>query len=271
MFRSLALGGGGVRGGLHVGALIALEEKLGHLSFPDGIYGSSIGSVLATAVAFGMNTTQIRDMFYGHFTLDAFLPPLRLSTLADAVQRKGLFPMDMLETTLYNAFASQGVDLHGKTIQDAPQKLHIVASNMTTRRPVIFAGNIPVMDAIKCSSCLPFVFHPQILHNNVYLDGAILVAQIADIVPDDCLVIQLSSETPRIFPTDLESMSIMTYMDTLYTSMRRRSSTKTILSLQNDTIGMLHDITQKDKDNMVEQGRSQTLAFLTKRLAQELK
>lgn len=270
MFKSLALEGGGVRGGLHVGALIALEERMGSLVFPDGIYGCSVGSILATAVAFGLRSSQIRDMFYKHFMLDAFLPPLRLSSLTDVVQRKGLFPMSMLETTLYDAFASQGVDLHGKTIQDAPQKLHIVASNMTTRRPTIFGGNISVMEAIKCSSCLPVVFHPQVLHNNVYLDGAVLVSHLADIVPDDCLILHLSTEPPRIFPADLEGMSISTYVNVVYQSIRRRPTHKQMIWLQNDTIGMLHDITQEDKDTMIEQGTSQTRAFLAKRFAQEL-
>lgn len=270
MFRSLALEGGGVRGGLHVGALVALEERMGNLVFPDGIYGCSVGSILATAVAFGMRSSQIRDMFYEHFMLDAFLPPLRLSALTDVVQRKGLFPMDMLESTLYNAFASQGIDLRGKTIQDAPQKLHIMASNMTTRRSTIFAGNIPVIEAIKCSSCLPFIFHPQVLYNNVYLDGAILTGHLAEIVPEDCLILHLSTEAQRIFPGELETMTLSAYMSTMYHSIRRRPTHKLTIWLQNDTIGMLHDITKEDKDTMIEQGLLQTRAFLAKRFPQEL-
>lgn len=53
IFRRLALGGGGAKGILHVGALQELSKRQ-PLDFPKGVYGSSIGSILATYIAFGL-------------------------------------------------------------------------------------------------------------------------------------------------------------------------------------------------------------------------
>jgi hypothetical protein len=271
MFAGLALGGGGVRGGLHVGALRALEEARGNLQFPKGIYGCSVGSIVATAVAFNMKFAQIREMFDKHFDLERFIPPLRLSCFAELSDRKGLFSMDLLGDTIIKAFLSQNVDLRGKTIGDAPQPLYIVASNMTTQTTTVFGKNVGVLDAIKCSSCLPIIYSPQILGNNVYMDGGILADSLSSIVPSDTLVLHISEPPQSIGPTDIAELSIPLFLHRIYRSARGKPIDVNTLSLHNTTIGMLHDITQKDKEFLCQEGYSQTLAFLSKRLTKELK
>ena len=271
MFTSIAFGGGGVRGGLHVGALRALEERQGSLQFPKGIYGCSVGSIIATAVAFNMKFAQIREMFDTHFDLDKFVPPLRLSCFAELSDRKGLFSMDLLGDTILKAFASQNVDLRGKTIGDAPQPLYIVASNMTTQSTTIFGKTVGVLDAIKCSSCLPIIYSPQILGNNVYMDGGILLDALSNLVPADGLVLHISEPSQAITPTQLAELSIPLFLHRIYRSTRGKPVEANTLSLYNTTIGLLHDITQKDKEFLCQEGYSQTLAFLAKRFPKELK
>ena len=270
MYSSLALGGGGVRGGLHVGALLALERVRGNLHFPEGIYGCSVGSILATAIAFNLNATQIRTMFDTYFDLPRFVPQLRLSSLTDLSAKKGLFSMDMLESTLIEAFQSQSIDLRNKVIADASQPLYIVASNMTSHTTTVFSGTVPVLDAIKCSSCLPLVFVPQILYNQVYLDGGVLMDSLSGIAPPDCLTLYISSPSETIFPSELVDMTLATYLHRVYRGMRNKPPTRNTLWLQNTTIGILQDLTPADKTVLVEEGTSQTLAFLSKRFPKEL-
>ncbi len=270
MFSSLALGGGGVRGGLHVGALLGLEAARGTLHFPDGIYGCSVGSILATAVAFNLSASQIRTMFDTYFDLEKIIPPFRLSSFMELPTTKGLVSMDLLETTIVDAFQSQSIDLRGKTIRDAPQPLYIVASNMTTQTTTIFAGQVPILDAIKCSSCLPIVFPPQILYNQVYLDGGVLMDSLGAIVPPECLVLHISSPSECLFPNDIADVSLATYLHRVYRGMRNRPMTRNTLWLNNDTIGLLQTITQEDKDRLVDEGLSQTRAFLSKRFPKKL-
>jgi hypothetical protein len=270
MFSSLALGGGGVRGGLHVGALAALERFRGNLRFPEGIYGCSVGSILATAVAFNLNSAQIRTMFETYFDLHRFVPQLRLSSLTDLSAKKGLFSMDMLESTIVEAFESQSINLRNKLISDAPQPLYIVASNMTSHTTTVFSGTVPILDAIKCSSCLPIVFTPQILYNQVYLDGGILMDSLSSIAPPDCLTLHISSPCETIFPSEVEDMALATYLHRVYRGMRNKTPTRNTLWLYNNTISILQELTPADKTLLMDEGYSQTLLFLSKRFPKEL-
>lgn len=270
MFSSLALGGGGVRGGLQVGALLAIEQARGHLQFPEGIWGCSVGSILATAVAFNLNAGQIRTMFETYFDLPKILPELRLSAITELPVSKGLFSMDLLESTIVEAFQSQNIDLRTKTIADAPQKLYIVASNMTTQNTSVFSGNVPILRAIQCSSCLPLVFAPQILYNQVYLDGGILLDSLGSIVPPDCLVLHISAPSETLFPSELADMSLATYIHRVYRVMRNRPVTRNTVWLYNTSIGLLQELTPEEKRLLVDEGFSQTRAFLSKRGTKKL-
>jgi hypothetical protein len=270
MFKSIAFGGGGARGGLMVGGLAAYEKTVGPLVFPNGVYGCSIGSILATAVAFQLNATQIKTIFEEHFDLDAILPPVRLTNVMDSLNTKGLFSMEMLEQTIVKAFDQQGISLRGKMIADTPQKLYIVASNMTTQKPTLLTGQVPILDAIKCSCCLPFVFRPQVLFHQVYLDGGLFLDNIESIVPNDTLVFHIGPMTETIFEKDLDTMPMSTYAYKLYRAMRNTHIGPNVVWLQNDTIGLLHDLTSEDKKVLYESGYSDTSRFLTKRLAQKL-
>ena len=270
MFSSIALGGGGVRGGLHIGALAAIEKIQGNLQFPDGIYGCSIGSIVATAVAFGLQSKQIQEMFNTHMDLARILPEIRLSNITDFTTRKGLFSMDLIEKSVIEAFRSQNIDLVNKTLKDAPQKLYIVASNITTQKPTLFQGNVPVLEAIRCSSCLPFVFEPQVLYNQLYLDGGVMVESLDSIVPPSCLVIHISEMTKPIQANELKEISVSTFMNQIYRATRRKPKGINVLWLQDKTIGVLQQLNDQDKKYLYDQGYLQTTAFLTKRFPKEL-
>jgi len=249
---------------------MALERLRGSLQFPEGIYGCSVGSILATAVAFNLNSAQIRSLFETYFDLQRFVPQLRLSSLTDLSAKKGLFSMDMLESTLVEAFQSQSIDLRNKLISDAPQPLYIVASNMTSHMTTVFSGHVPILDAIKCSSCLPIVFTPQILYNQVYLDGGVLLDSLGSLAPPDCLTLHISSPSETIFPSEVSDMSLATYLHRVYRGMRNKPPTRNTLWLYNNTVSILQELSPADKTLLVEEGYSQTLAFLSKRFPKEL-
>lgn len=270
MFTSVAFGGGGVRGGLHIGALAALESVRGNLVFSDGVYGCSIGSIVATAVAFGLKASHLKHIFDNQFSdIAHVMPSLRLTHVADATKQKGLFSMDMLETAIVSAFDAHGVDLRTKTIADAPQKLYIVAANMTLQKTTIFTGNVPILAAIKCSCCLPFIFHPQVLYNHVYLDGGLFVDNLASIVPPTCLVLHISPTSDKMYVSDLESMPLSRFFYCVYRSMRSAPPHSNMVCLENDTVGLLQKLTPEDRDLLYDQGYQGTLRFLTKRLGQK--
>ena len=189
MVRSIALGGGGTRGGLHVGALRALEEHKGDLVFPDGIYGASVGGFLAVAIAFHMKLDAIRRMYDKYFTASNFFPDPTLDGVLTIAERKGMFSMDTLMQMVVEMFLESGVDLRGKRCCDAPQKLFIIASNMTTGSPTLLTGRVPILDALRCSAAIPLLFEPQMLYGDVYLDGGVHLRCLGAVVPKETIVI----------------------------------------------------------------------------------
>jgi hypothetical protein len=209
-------------------------------------------------------------MFNKFIDLTNALPELRLSNITDLMSRKGIFSMEHMEKTVVDAFRSQNIDLTNKTLKDAPQKLFIVASNMTTKNPTIFQDNVPILEAIKCSSCLPFIFEPQVLYNHVYIDGGLMVESLDTIVPKTCLVVHISELGVPIYANQLKDMSISAFMYRIYRCTRGKPKGENVLWLRDETIHILQQLSEKDKRHLYDQGYLQTTAFFTQRFAKEL-
>jgi patatin-like phospholipase/acyl hydrolase len=270
MLKSIALGGGGVRGCLLVGALKALEDRQ-PLEFPDGIYGCSIGSILATMIAFRIPLKKIEELVEEEFILSKFVPNFGISSVTSFTSKKGLFSMDLFEDTLIRVFKSAGIDLKDKVIADAPQKLYIMASNLTTRRATLLTGQIPLLAAIKASSCIPAVFYPQIILNNVDLDGGVYCDCMVDAVPPTTTVFHIAYSHQPIFPADLESMTLATISRYVYAGARVGCvpRPKNVLNLNETSFMPLSDLTLADKKAMIDSGFVQASRFLSKRFLQE--
>lgn len=267
MFQSIALGGGGVRGGIFVGALTALHKIRGNLVFSDGIYGCSIGSVMATAIAFGLSPETIRAMFEEDFQLSAALPALRLTHIQSINAQKGVFSMDKFEELVATSFAKHGVDLRGKKVGDAPQKLFIQATNLTTCRNVWLTGDVPLLAAIRCSCCIPFLFQPQTLFNNVYVDGAIMEPCIHKLVPPECLVLHIERSPLPVFPAQLENMPLNEWFTRVFAISRAKHLPSNVIAFSNNTINILQELTPRDREELFNCGQGCVERFFAKRLA----
>lgn len=270
MFKALGLGGGGVRGFMLFGALKAVEERQGSLQFPDGVYGCSVGAVIATGVAFGLTCAQMEEVGYKFVNTSAFLPSYRHATILAFTQKKGLFTMDMMEELFLRIFDSVGIDLRGKMISDAPQKLYLLASNITTQRPTLLTGNIPLLAAMKASCCLPFIFHPQQIHNQLYIDGGVYGENMYDAVPKGTLVLDIAHIKRAIFPSTLEAISVFDMVRTLWAGLRSVRIHADAVNLHIDGIYLLDELKQEDKSRMIEAGYSQTMRFFAKRIANKV-
>jgi hypothetical protein len=268
MFRSIAFGGGGMRGALHLGGLRAILEFQDTLTFPDGIYGYSIGSIIATALAFNLSLNQIQQMIDEAMNLEAVMKDVKLTMFTDLFSKCGLLSMDRVEESVVNAFLRQGVDLRGKVIADAPQKLFIGASNLTLRKPVFFTGRVPILSAIKASACIPCFFQPQVIYNNVYVDGGVHMYYFDEYLPKDCVSFIVSYTPQSLRPRDLNLPELIKQ---LYCGQRRPPTSKYAIWFKEDKVHIIHDIKSEDKKRLVRQGYLQVFSFLTKRLAQESK
>lgn len=206
-----------MKGIMYIGALRELSRHQ-ELVFPGGVYGVSVGAIVGTYLAFGL---PLDLGIESAFNMSAFIPEPDFSKLPEMISLKGVFSMDTLEKSIVNMFLSKGVDLRTKVIGDAKMPLYIFASNLTKGKPTVFTKNVPVLEALKCSCCIPGVFRPQILYNQVYVDGDLFVPSVDKFMPDKskalCLSLKHSLGGCVFTPQTIETMSPITYVHDMYT------------------------------------------------------
>ena len=270
VFRRLALGGGGAKGILHIGALQELETRQ-PLIFPDGVYGSSIGSILATYVAFKLPISNTIPLLKKYLVFEKIAPKPNFAQMARSLSTKGMYDMNNFENVLVDFFKDAGLELKDKKIGDASMPLYIISSNITKGIPTIFSKDVPIIDALKCSCCIPGVFKPQNVYNQLYIDGDVLSPAISKRVPKDeyTLVLNLKKQPPTTMtPETIENISPLEYIGNLYLMIMIQ-----FYNAQHDgsDVRLFHPklfsttpIDEIDIDDVLKVGRCQLRAFLSK-------
>jgi predicted patatin/cPLA2 family phospholipase len=186
-YTALALNGGGLRGTLQIGALLELaeqenERQLSNL-FTDGVYGISIGALIATLIAFEFSVDDLNVLteLLGHMQ-EAF-NPLRLQTLLGITRTNGIDDGMKIYTLMDEEFKKRGLDFSTLRIGDAAIPLNIVASDLTTLKVTAFGQSIKVWDALRASFSLPYIFTPHLINEHLFVDGAVLCQKIIDVIP----------------------------------------------------------------------------------------
>lgn len=272
MFTALALGGGGYRGFMIVGALKELSRHQ-KLEFPDGIYGLSVGAILATALAYRVPLDKIQSLFQS-VSVDQIVPSVRLPDLLNASSAKGVYSTEPLGNAIETAFASIGIDLKGAVIGDAPQPLRIVASNITRCTPTIFEGSVPILDALRASCALPGIFHPHVIYDSAYVDGCLYVSSMFDALPDHlketALIINLGRRNRGISPSMVETLTPFKYTQLLYqgcSQLRLKTTlTPNTAILYNEEVDSMDKLTPSQQQSLIDSGELQLCTFWTKRV-----
>ena len=170
--------------------------------------------------------------------------------------------------TVATAFEECGIDIRTKTMDDLPQKVFFISSNMTTGRASLLTGKIPILKALACSACIPLLCVPEELNGDIHLDGAVFTRCVSEVVPPETTVVHIS----RIDTTITPWTGSLT--DILMSAMRGRRSIymkPNTLRIDNRTITFLEDLTDEQKKVAMDDAYSQARAFFAKRLAEELK
>lgn len=257
-----------MRGILHAGAYRAICERTPDMTFPDGIYGCSIGCAIAIAASYRLTAEQVETLCLRHMTVKAVLEQLSLDNLHSLVEKRGLLDTDFFLEKMALAFDDCGINLRTMTMDDLPQKTYFVSSNLTTGRPSLLTGKIPVLKALACSSCLPFLFVPEVLNGDVHVDGGVYVRSLREIVPADTLVIHISRIDASVTPTRGTIWEIVTAM---VRGPKAKYFGSNILRIDNRTITILEELTEDQKKAAVAEAYLQARAFFAKRLPEELK
>ena len=217
VIRKLGLGGGGAKGILHIGALMELSKHQA-LDFPDGIYGSSVGSIIASCVAFKIPIETILEFVRTYSSIQKLIPSkFEVQNISKLFTSKGFYNMNVFNTRMIELFKSANIDIQNKKLKDAEMPLYIVSSNITKGVPTIFSGDVSVLDALRCSCCIPFLFHPQQVGDNLYVDGNVLTPNLTSICSSDTIILNLDKHRKHsIMPSQLESLSAIDYARELY-------------------------------------------------------
>lgn len=213
--RGLVLGGGGVLGGTWaVGALAALEERLGVAAAEfDIIVGTSAGSVLAALIGAGVTTEQLGRHYRDEPVLDGPLAGYSWDTgRAAGGSRPGLpkslgpgsvkligasvrHPGHLPATAVLSAVVPMGtrsLERIGHLIDaitpldewSAHPALWVCAMDFDSGRRVVFgrpgAPAAPLSGAVMASCAIPGWFAPVRIGNRVYVDGGAISATSVD-------------------------------------------------------------------------------------------
>jgi len=275
-FKILALGGGGSKGILHIGAIKFLEEKYGNIQkqFTGGFYGCSVGSIMATCLAFGMKT-EVMERLSSKFSSfsEILFEDMSVEKFKDSLNKKGLFDPKCLEDFFEKLLNEAGINLKGKKISDAPYPLYICSSNITKKVITVFKGDIPVLDAISASSCLPLIFYPKIINNCAYIDGGYLTNIIMNFIPEHerkhTLSLSIVHEDPKLSPSKICKMSTIMYFYSLYMVScfyeRKMSKYPNNIQLGHTLASGISDVSEKERNEMIARGYELTRAFYTER------
>ena len=150
----LALGGGGARGFIHLGALQALTERGVH---PEIIAGTSAGSIVGAFIA------SQRDPIETHKILKE---KSLLGYSKIHWPKEGFFSLEGLRRTIER-------EIEYQNIEELPMPLLVTATNLNLGTTDHFAQG-KLADAVIASSSIPFVFKPVQINGHKYADGGIL-------------------------------------------------------------------------------------------------
>ncbi|WP_019027138.1 patatin-like phospholipase family protein [Colwellia piezophila] len=155
--------GGGTRLPAHLGVLKALE--LLEIKF-DHLVGVSGGSIIASFYAAGLTLSEIKTI-----ALKTNYNDFRGFSLFKLIRQGGLSSGDAFERWVDN-------HLQGKTFAQLDKNLHIVATDVTNGKPVIFDAELTpdmkVSLAVRFSMSIPLVFSFKSFGKRIMVDGSIL-------------------------------------------------------------------------------------------------
>jgi NTE family protein len=160
----IAFGGGGFKGGAHVGVLKVLDE---YGIKPDMVAGTSIGAAVAALLASGY-TWQMMETVLCQFDLDAMMKV--------RPRRSGLIPAEGYTELIHTC-------VKGKKIEEMDIPLKIVAVDLVSWKKVVFDKG-ETAPAVRASSAIPGVFTPVKMGDMLLADGFLLDACPAGVVRD---------------------------------------------------------------------------------------
>ena len=175
--KCIVFGGGAEKGISYIGALKFLEEK-NIVKDIECYYGTSIGSVISTLISIGYTSSELKYCIT-KLKLEELLPIENLD-LQDLFEYYGFIePLKLfrLITLLMEKKTSKSNLTFKQHYEFSKKKLYITGSCLTNFKCYYFNKDdnpdMLIIDAIKISTSIPFVFRPVHYNDMYYVDGSL--------------------------------------------------------------------------------------------------
>lgn len=151
----MALGGGGVRGLAHAGAIKAMHEAGLR---PDIVAGVSAGSIVAVLYAAGVSPDDMVRLF-----LDK-----KVTDFAElGLGRGGILKIEKFTSHVMEALGGY------RNLEDLPMPVRIGCTNLDDASPIYFDRG-PIEPIIRASCSIPIAIKPVEIDGVTYVDGGVL-------------------------------------------------------------------------------------------------
>ena len=184
----IVFSGGGCNGALFIGAWFRYLYSRLYTNpgwKPKGVCGTSIGALMAFFVIMGESIRGIVNMFKRNVSI--FKSPKSLTSVIDDGE---LFDITEIRKTLQTYIITK-LGRAKITFQELYEKTAIqfivCACNISNLTRKLFSASetphVDVVDALLASMCIPVVFRPQLIDDELFVDGGILCNLVVDIFP----------------------------------------------------------------------------------------
>lgn len=173
----MVFSGGGIKGLSYIGCLRTLEEH-NILQSIECLVGTSAGSIFATCINIGYSSEELRDI-----VINLDFNKMRDITSANLLNYFNNFGLDTGNRVerIFRILIKKKVGTDEITFQELYKKtnkiLIITGTCLNTREVIHFSykshPDMPVIQAIRISISVPFVFNVCNYENNMYVDGGI--------------------------------------------------------------------------------------------------
>ena len=220
--KNLIVGGAGINGSYYLGALWNLEEK-GYLTEINTYVGSSVGSVISLLMIIGYSPKIIQEVVV-KLDLRGIFENINSDDVLNFIDSFGICDPRILMKIIFTFLKKANVESNvtfQQLFKQYKKKLFVTGTCLNTHSIHLFSveshPNMKVLDAIRISISIPFVFSPVKFENSLYIDGAYLqCCYIDERHSKNSIILDNFTTTPCI--SSFPSLSLWSYSLTVIQS-----------------------------------------------------
>ncbi len=290
IYKNIVFEGGGVKGVAYIGALEVLDKK-GILKDINRVAGTSAGAIVALLVGLKYSITEIRTILF-NMNFEDFMDD-KAGFARDGYHLiknygycEGKTLRNFIEKLVFDKTGNKHITFKQLSFVGSYIGLYFIGTDISNAERQVFSSkttpDVKIAEAVLISASYPFVFPLSGLNSinpdNIYCDGGLIdnyPIRIFDYdgnINEETIGFRLSTKTKTISknkPKKIDSMlDVLRQMASLLLDVQ----TKIYLNDEDwkrtvfiDTLGVKtldFDLTDDDKNNLIESGRENTLKFL---------